>query len=343
MELKFTRMKIYRKMAFLLLVVILISPRIGSVTEESEAIWGFFGHKRINRMATFTLPPEMISFFKENIEFVTEHAVDPDKRRYATEGEAPRHYIDIDHYAHDGQDPFEAMPRYWDDAVEKFSEDTLQAYGIVPWHIEVMIDRLTHAFKQKDAKYILRTAADLGHYIGDAHVPLHTTENYNGQLTNQKGIHGFWESRIPEMLADDYDYFTGRAKFIENVSESIWDVVYESHHALDSVLVFERNLTAEYESDAKYSYETRGNRTIQVYSENFTRDYDAMMGDMVERKMRGSIIMVGSAWYTAWVLAGQPDLNNLDKPVLSEEEIRKQEELDRKHQEGKIKGRQHQD
>src|SRR5690606_11742694 len=59
----------------------------------------------------FTLPPEMIKFYKKNIEYITEHAVDPDKRRYAVEGEAPRHYIDIDHYAEDGQDPFEVMPK----------------------------------------------------------------------------------------------------------------------------------------------------------------------------------------------------------------------------------------
>ena len=66
--------------------------------------WGFFGHKKINRMAVFTLPPEMIKFYKKNIEYITEHAVDPDKRRYAVEGEAQRHYIDIDHYVHDGED-----------------------------------------------------------------------------------------------------------------------------------------------------------------------------------------------------------------------------------------------
>jgi len=59
--------------------------------------WGFFGHKRINRMAVFTLPPELVGFYKYHIEYITEHAVDPDKRRYAVEGEAPRHYIDIDH------------------------------------------------------------------------------------------------------------------------------------------------------------------------------------------------------------------------------------------------------
>ena len=171
--------------------------------------WGFYGHKRINRMAVFTLPPDLFSLYKTNIEFITDHAVDPDKRRYAAKGEAERHYIDIDHYAHKGEDPFEVMPERWADAVKKFGEDTLHAYGIVPWHLEVMIGRLTKAFKDGNLDRILNLSADLGHYIGDAHVPLHTTENYNGQMTNQKGIHGFWESRIPELNAEDYDYLLG--------------------------------------------------------------------------------------------------------------------------------------
>jgi len=72
-------------------------------------------------------------------------------------------------------------------------------------------------------------------------------------------------------------------------------------------------------------------------------DNNDMMGDMVERRFRASIIMTGSAWYTAWVLAGQPDLELLGKPVLSDEELQKQLELDKKYQEGKIKGREHQD
>src|SRR5690606_27554363 len=168
--------------------------------------WGFVAHKRINRMACFTLPPEMFPFFKRHIDFVSDEAGGPDRRRYAVEGEAERHYIDIDHYGHGGQDPFAVMPRKWEDAVRKYSEDTLLAYGIVPWHIQVMFDRLVRAFQRGNVDHILRTATDLGHYVADAHVPLHTTENYNGQLTDQYGIHAFWESRIPELSADGYDH-----------------------------------------------------------------------------------------------------------------------------------------
>jgi hypothetical protein len=339
----FNKREIYMRkgIVVLLLLFFCVYDSVDASKSIASTVWGFYGHKRINRMATFTLPPEMFPFFKRNIEYVTEHAVDPDKRRYAAEGEAPRHYIDIDHYIEHGEDPFEVVPKMWDEAVVKFTEDTLLAYGIVPWHIEVMIGRLTQAFREKDAHYILSMASDLGHYIGDAHVPLHTTENYNGQFTDQKGIHGFWESRIPEMHANDYDYFTGRATYIENISDEVWDVVRGSHYALDSVLGFEKDLTQEFATDEKYSYETRGATTVKVYSKDFTNEYNAMMGDMVERRMRQSIIMVGSAWYTAWVKAGQPDLDELDQPVVSEEELQRQKELELKFRDGKIKGREH--
>lgn len=303
--------------------------------------WGFFGHKKINRMAVFTLPPEMIKFYKKNIEYITEHAVDPDKRRYAVEGEAPRHYIDIDHYAEDGQDPFEVMPKKWYDAIDKFTEDTLQAYGIVPWHVNFMVLQLSKAFEAKDYDRIIKVSADLGHYIGDAHVPLHTTKNYNGQLTNQKGIHGFWESRLPELKHEDYDYFVGRAKYVDDVLEDVWGVVKVSFAAKDSVLGFEKQLNDEFPQDRKYSVENRGAALMKVYSEEYSDRYHEMLNGMVERRLTASIIKVGSYWYTAWVNAGQPNLDELLEKKPSQKFLEEAEELDNSYKRNKIKGREH--
>jgi len=305
--------------------------------------WGFFGHKKINRMAVFTLPPEMIKFYKKNIEYITEHAVDPDKRRYAVDGEAPRHYIDIDHYVHDGGDPFKVVPKKWNDAVDKFTEDTLQAYGIVPWHVNLMVIKLTKAFEAKDVDRILKVSADLGHYIGDSHVPLHTTENYNGQLTNQKGIHGFWESRLPELKSKDYDYFVGRAEYVENILEDEWETVKQSFSAKDSVLEFESILNSKFPKDQKYAYENRGKSIVKTYSEDYSNNYHEMLDGMVERRLTRSIIKVGSYWYTAWVNAGQPNLDELLEKKPSQKLIEEDLKLDQEYQKGKIKGREHWD
>jgi len=318
------------------LIVILLTALV--LMSSASAPWGFWAHKRINRLAVFTLPPEMIKFYKEHLEYVTAHAVDPDKRRYASENEAPRHYIDIDHY---GEYPFEEVPRRWDDAVAKFSEDTLQTYGIVPWHIEKMTFYLQKAFEECNVKDILRLSSDLGHYIGDGHVPLHTTSNYNGQHTDQYGIHGFWESRLPELYAEDYDYWAGKAQYIDFPNEVIWDFVLESAAAVDTVLNFEKNLHNSFPSDQKYSYEDRGASTVRVYSREYSKEYHDMMEGMVERRMRKAVIAVGSFWYTAWVNAGQPDLGDLGTFELTEAEKQAQELLDKQFQEGKIKGREH--
>ena len=302
--------------------------------------WGFYGHKRINRMAVFTLPPELFTFYKKHIEFLTEHAVDPDKRRYAAKGEAEKHYIDIDHYVQKGEDPFEVVPKRWKDAVEKFSEDTLKAYGIVPWHLEVMVKRLTRAFKEKNLDRILQYSADLGHYVGDSHVPLHTTENYNGQMSNQKGIHGFWESRIPELSAENYDYLVGRAAYISDPLEKAWSIVKHSHYALDSVFSIEKELTELFDDDKKYSFEHRGRVVMKVYSEDFSMEYQRRLNGMQERRMRESILTAGSFWYTAWVNAGQPDLSDL-KEDLSEEMKEEMKKNDEHFNKGKINGRNH--
>lgn len=248
------------KVRHLLPLIILTSSIFAGLAWTSE--WGFFGHRRINRMAVFTLPPDMMHLYKKNIDYLTDHAVDPDKRRYATKHEAVRHYIDIDHW---GTFPFDNIPRNWTDVLMKFTDvymvsergDTLQIlgrevvdfgkqfinlknpdllkrsgpdpvlerkvyrqfftdlilpqyyeddwfldcevlndllsktglryncnsvvlkdrfseYGILPYHLISMQRRLTKAFADGDSKKILRLSAEFGHYIGDAHVPLHT-------------------------------------------------------------------------------------------------------------------------------------------------------------------------
>ena len=303
--------------------------------------WGFFSHKRINRMAVFTIPDEnLFHFYKYHLDFITEHAVDPDKRRYAVDGESVKHFIDIDHYVNPGEDPFLIMPRKWEDAVDKFTEDTLKTYGIVPWHVSLMVSRLTKAFREKNLDKILRYSADLGHYVGDAHVPLHTTENYNGQFTNQKGIHAFWESRIPELMADDYDYLVGKAQYVASPLNKMWDIVEHSFRAVDSVLNFEKELTLEWPEDKKFSIENRGQVSMKVYSREFSAEYSRRLNGMQERRMRGSILSIGSFWYTAWVNAGQPDLSELMGNV-SDNYNNEIKELNKKSLSNKIKGRNH--
>lgn len=290
--------------------------------------WGFYGHKKINYYAVFLLPPEMMLLYKPNINFLSEHSVDPDKRRYAIKEEAARHFIDINIY---GEYPYPELPRQWNDAVAKFGEDSLSKHGIVPWHVQVMLQRLTNAFKGKNYSSIMKNSAEIGHYIADAHVPLHASNNYNGQLTNQKGIHGFWESRVPELLAEkQFDFFIGKAQYIKNPGEFIWERVMESALAADTVLRIERELTQQFPADKKYAFEERNGIVIRQYSSAFSIEYNNKLNGMVERRMRQSISTIASFWYTAWINAGQPDLKSLTKQTFSENDIKEYELLNTK-------------
>lgn len=287
--------------------------------------WGFYAHQKINYYAVFMLPPEMMVLYKPNISFISEHAIDPDKRRYAVKDEGPRHYIDINNY---GPYPYDMLPRRWDSAVAKYTLDTIMENGIVPWHVQVMLSRLTNAFKQKNFSQIMKNSAELGHYIADAHVPLHANSNHNGQFTNQKGIHGFWESRVPELLAEkQWDFLLGKATYIKNPGEFIWARVLESAKASDSVLQFERDLTKEFPDDRKYAFEQRNGVVIRQYSSDFSIAFDKKLNGMIERRMRQSIAAIASFWYTAWINAGQPDLKEIANKQFSEAEIKDFENL----------------
>ena len=299
--------------------------------------WGFFAHQKINYYAVFLLPPQMLVLYKPNIGFITEHAVDPDKKRYMVGSEGAHHYIDIDRY---GKFPFNELPRKWNAAVSKFTADTLRAHGIVPWWIQTMEQRLTAAFRAKDQVKILRYSAEVGHYIADAHVPLHTSSNHNGQLTGQQGIHGFWESRIPEMLADkEWDFFIGKAAYIGSQGDFIWKRVLESAAAADTVLRFEKSLSDHFPTDRKYAFEQRNGVIIKQYSTEYTLSYNNQLNDMVERRMRQSIYAVASFWYTAWVDAGQPDLSHLIHKEFTDEERQDLQLLNGQWMHGNIIGR----
>jgi len=362
-----------------------------ALTFSSDDEWGFFGHRKLNHLAVFTCPPDLIGFYKKHIDYLTDHAVDPDMRRHASKFEAIRHYIDIDHW---GEFPFNNVPRNYPEAIVQYGtftmdvngaqfssrankegnhyvfrdkdlsvsvpvdtflkffkdsifrhryddvfgrsfsdgaihvipglrsvsvRDSFSDYGIVPFALLESHFRLVRAFEDENIPLILKISADYGHYIADAHVPLHTTENYNGQLTGQDGIHAFWESRIPELYADkEFDFFVGKAEYIKDLDEFFWDVVLDSHAEVDDVLGEEMRLRKEFPQDRQFCYDERNGRTVRIQCPEFAKAYKESMGDMVEQRFRETIKSIGSLWYTAWVQAGRPILEGGNSDYISE-------------------------
>lgn len=297
--------------------------------------WGFFAHMQINQLAVYTLPQGLSRFYKHNIKYISDHAVDPDKRRYADTLEAPKHYLDVEVY----ETQIDSIPFRYEDAVKKYGKVKLHESGTLPWQIQNSYYKLVNAFKARDSIKILLYSAYLGHYLGDAHVPLHTTENHNGQLTHQAGIHAFWESRLPELFAKDYNFIVGRAVYVENPLKEAWKIVKHTHGLVDSTLKIEQSLKADFPPHRRYSYSKRKNQVLKQYSQAYSKAYSLKLNHMVEKQMRASIKSIGNFWFSAWVDAGQPRMENLVKVPESELEREREERLNNKYEGGKILGR----
>ncbi len=285
----------------------------------STLSWGFYGHKKINKHAVLILPSPLINIYKKNIIFITEHSVDADKKRYSIENEKYNHYIDIDSY----NLPIDSIPRNWQKANELFNKDSILKNGILPWNILFVKYLLQKAFEEKNLEKILQLSADLGHYIGDLHVPLHTTKNYNGQLSNQHGIHSLWESRMVELYSNEWNLFTGQATYIEKPTAIIWERLKESNKLTKQV--FEYETEASNITTNKFAYETVNQQVKKVYSQEFCENYKKMIEKMIENRLKLAITLTGSIWYTCWVDAGQPEIKqrkikNKDKSVSIEDE-----------------------
>ena len=241
---------ILHKKSYQILIILIVTLHSRGYSSELIKPWGFFAHKKINSMAIFTLPIEMIPFYKRHQKEIEDLSVLPDQRRYIMDNEASRHYIDLDRYKID-----DIRYTSWDDITKNMHQDSLVKHGIVPWHIPILYQQLKYAFARRDTIKIIKLSAEMGHYIGDLHVPLHTTSNYDGQKTGQTGLHAFWESRIPELLNEALEEWVGPATFVSNVTKSAWDWVMESHTQVKILIDKEAKLNATFKQSRKYTYE----------------------------------------------------------------------------------------
>ena len=304
--------------------------------------WGRWGHMHINKAAIMALPDSMGVFFYNHADFITEESVIPDTRKYTLNDKAefPRHYIDLELYDYT---TMEKMPQTMKEATGKYNKDSMQKNGTLPWYIQEVMEKLTKAFKAKDKTEILFLAADLGHYIGDAHMPLHTSENHNGQLTNQVGIHAFWESQLPEMFGDNYNLYTGNVHYISNVTTATWQMIAHTFSLKDSLLAIEKRVHSSYPEDKLYMKDSSGNIKKSkfrqaVYSTDFATQYHTMLKGMVEQQMRGAVATLADYWYTAWVNAGRPDLSSLDLTTTTKRNKKEYKKEKKLWESGKVTG-----
>lgn len=170
------------------------------LTSASPSAWGFDIHRFITNAAMDEVPEAIRPYFQKHRAFITEHSIDPDlMRTYGVETEDPNHFLDMDGVA---PDPFTGIPREEAEYIRKLGPEKAREYGRVPWRVEEIYNRLVTEM-QKPAQgqrissgNVNALAAILAHYVEDAHVPFHAALNYDGQSTNQRGIHGRFETDL---------------------------------------------------------------------------------------------------------------------------------------------------
>lgn len=255
------------------------------------AAWGAKGHKASAGLALRTLPPELRAWFKGREEAFRDRAVEPDRWKDHDRKEGPRHFLDSEAYGGPAGVPFEVEA-----AMAKVGKAEFQKQGLLPWVIQDRFRDLVDAFRAGDPDKVVAVAGWLGHYVGDAQVPLHTTENHDGQLTNQRGVHGRWETGLVERYIVEDTLEVRAAKVDGEIMKAPWAWMEASHALMPKVL--EDDKAADRTTPAT----ERGKRRDTPY----WMMYWAAQGPTVKQQLRKSGECLGDAILTAWVAAGKP-------------------------------------
>jgi len=264
---------------------------------SSAFAWGFVGHRYIMRRAIDILPPPLKPFFDRFRDEVVVRATDPDMWRNVGWEDDPNHFVDFGDPVL-GPYPFTAFPREYGAALEKFGTRELKRLGLLPWREAEEFGNLRRAFEgfAKDASYApidtVVFAAAAAHYIQDAHQPLHASNNYDGQLTQQNGIHARFETALFERMGSKLTVTPGRVSAISNPRDAAFEVLLASYQLVDELLKADRDSVA-----GKDSYD----------DEYFDRLF-ARVRPMMEKRLADSVTATASVIVGAWEQAGKPAL-----------------------------------
>lgn len=253
--------------------------------------WGPTAHDIVNTWAVHTLPLEMRGFFEANRQFLVEHANDPDEWMKKDRYERKRHYIYLDKY---GLFPYLLLPHDFRAAVEKYGSGRINRDGVLPWQIGEFSLRLTNALKAGKWDEAREDAAVLAHYVADAHDPLHTTQNYDGQLTLQTGLADRYEIRLVDRYSKFFIMRPEDAVKINDPTEFAFQACLEANLWVNSIIWYDRRAR-----DGQVDYT----------DEYFDRFYSQVGANLV-REINNAAQDAGSYLYTAWLNAGKPPLPN---------------------------------
>lgn len=261
--------------------------------------WGLDVHRLITGRAVDALPTGLRPYFVARRAFIVEHSVDPDMWRVVglktDRGEEdPNHFLDIDGL--DDPRPFRNVPREWDAYVARYGAERANKMGRLPWRAEELYRLLVARFRDvakgqtyagENAAYL---SAVLAHYIEDAHVPFHAVTSYDGQATNQRGIHSRFESQLVLRNRATLKLAPVRIRPIPNVRDFVFEKLIEGEALVESVLAADRTAAAgrEFYDDAYFAAFLKGARGV------------------MEQRLSEAAGGVASVITAAWIEAGRP-------------------------------------
>jgi hypothetical protein len=270
-------MKIFRNILFIGILFLLPS-------------WGWVGHQIISSSVEQVFTGE-IAQFTDWVQFLTDHASDADYRKSDDPTEGPKHYIDIDNYPEyfaSGR-----IPQTLDSCLEAHGEAFVEKNGYLPWATLDTYELLVESMKNFEWEEAQMAAADLGHYVADGFMPFHITRNYNGQFSDNDGIHFRYESDMVNAYKSEIILDVDPFELIEDPAGYVFNYLYSNYQYVETLLAADNEARAQGEYNAAYYealWDLTGELTIELFS--------------------GASHALASLIYTAWVEAGKPDLND---------------------------------
>lgn len=260
-------------------------------TAPAALAWGPRGHELVNEHAIATLPPELRPFFEAHREWLIVNASAPDEWREDDPGEEAHHFVDIERYARE----FEQMPASREDVIAGIGADFVAESGDVIWWLPHATRKLAAAMRAGNREDILHWAVAVAHYAADICQPLHTTENYNGQLTGQAGVHSRFETQTVNRVAGGLKLRPEPARVLPNAFDAVFSQIARSYRRIDDVLAADAQATGV---DSRFG---------PLYTMRMGSQLRSLIGERLE----AGATLTGSLWLTAWIEAGRPDLSTL--------------------------------
>lgn len=271
--------------------VLLVFGVVLALLPQPIAAWGRNAHKLVVNQAVDTLPQDIRGFFEAGRGILLQHVGDPLDAVAKTPAEKRNDHLYLDKY---GRFPFDALPRNYKAALDKFGKSKLQANGVLPWEIGVYSQKLTEDMKSGHWDEAKLDAAILANYVADAHDPFSTTENFDGKLTAQTGVNERFGTTLIDRFSSFFPIRPNDAAFINDPTDHAFDVCLSSHSVLETILLADRNA---YIVGKTYSYN----------DEYYDRFYNQTAATLI-RQLSEASTDVGSYWLTAWINAGRPQL-----------------------------------